>query len=45
MARIDLFGSDDVLDKLEIVSSIKGGDLKEPLKNLFKAMREDLKTY
>lgn len=45
MARIDLFGSDDVLDKLEIVSSIKDGDLKEPLKNLFKAMREDLKTY
>lgn len=45
MARIELFGSDDVLKKLDVVSTIKGGDLKEPLKELFKAMREDLKTY
>ena len=45
MARIELFGSDNVLKKLDAVSTIKGGDLKEPLKELFKAMREDLKTY
>jgi len=45
MARIELFGSDDVLKKLDAVSTIKGGDLTKPLKELFKAMREDLKTY
>ena len=45
MARIELFGNDEVLKKLETVSSIKGGDLTVPLKELLKAMREDLKTY
>ncbi len=42
MARIELFGSEEVLKKLEIVSQIKNADLTVPLKELFKAMRDDL---
>ena len=42
MARIELFGSEEVLKALEIVSQVHNADLTMPLKKLFKAMRKDL---
>ena len=42
MARIELFGSAEVLKELEIVSQIHNADLTVPLKKLFAAMRNDL---
>lgn len=42
MARIELFGSAEVLKELEIVSQIHNADLTVPLKKLFVAMRNDL---
>lgn len=42
MARIELFGSREVLEQLETVSKIHNTDSTVPLKKLFKAMRNDL---
>jgi hypothetical protein len=45
MARIELFGSEEVLKELNIVSQIHNSDLTVPLKNLFKVMRKDLNVH
>lgn len=42
MARVELFGSEEVLRRLDIVSQIHNADLTVALKELFKAMRNDL---
>lgn len=42
MARIKLFGSEEVLKELAIISQLHNADLTAPLSNLLKAMRKDL---
>jgi len=45
MAHVKLFGSEEVLKCVDILSKLHHVDLTQPLENLFKAMREDLHTY
>ncbi len=45
MGRLELFANQNVLDQLEMVSSLRNTDLTMPLKELFKRMRRDLDSY